>query len=316
MPSDSSVSRRTVLAGGVAAVGTSVLGTEGAAGAAAFKDAPWIDAHSHIWTPDISRSKLQPGMTVEDLAPKSFTADELMAVARPAGVGRVVLIQHTLFHGYDTSYLTDAWRRHPSVFRVVGMVDDLRPNAGRAMRQLMAQGVTGFRIVPRMGITDWLQTDGMTEMWQTAAETRQPMCCLVNPANLPEVAAACQRHPDTPVVIDHFGRVGIDGQIREAEVNQLCALAKHRHVKIKISAYYALGEKKPPHHELIPMIKRLYEVFGADRLMWASDCPYQLDGENNYPASIGLIRDVIDFVTDAERRQLLRTTAEETFFFA
>ena len=316
MPSDSSVSRRTLLAGGVAAVGTSVLGAEDATAAAAFQAAPWIDAHSHIWTPDTSRSKLQSGMTVEDLAPKSFTSDELMAVARPSGVGRVVLIQHALFHGYDTSYLTDARQRHPDVFRVVGMVDDLRPNAGKAMRQLLQHGVTGFRIVPRKGITDWLQTDGMTEMWQTAAETRQPMCCLVNPVNLPEVAAACQRHPDTPVVIDHFGRVGIDGQIREAEVDQLCALAKHRQVKIKISAYYALGKKKPPHHELIPMIKRLYEVFGAHRLMWASDCPYQLDGENNYQASIALIRDVIDFVTDDERRQLLRTTAEETFFYA
>ncbi|MDG1895739.1 MAG: amidohydrolase family protein [Fuerstiella sp.] len=312
MPSDSSVSRRTLLAGGVAAVGTSMLGADAAA---AVQDAPWIDAHSHIWTPDTSRSKLQPGMTVDDLAPKSFTAEELMAVARPSGVGRVVLIQHTLFHGYDTSYLTDAWQRQPDVFRVVGMVDDLRPNAGKAMRQLLKQGVTGFRIVPRKGVTDWLQTDGMTEMWKTAAETGQSMCCLVNPINLAEIGAACVRHPDTPVVIDHFGRVGIDGQIRESEVNQLCALAKHKHVKIKISAYYALGHKKPPHHELIPMIKRLYEAFGAERLMWASDCPYQLDGENNYIASIALIRDVIDFVTDAERRQLLRTTAEKTFFF-
>ena len=315
MPSYSSVSRRTLLAGGVAAVGTSVLGADGAVAAAAFQDAPWIDAHSHIWTPDTSLSKLQPGMTVDDLAPKSFTADELMAVARPSGVGRVVLIQHTLFHGYDTSYLTDAWHRQPDVFRVVGMVDDLRPNAGKAMRQLLKQGVTGFRIVPRKGISDWLQTDGMTEMWKTAAETGQSMCCLVNPANLPEIGTACVRHPDTPVVIDHFGRVGIDGQIRESEVNQLCALAKHKHVKIKISAYYALGHKKPPHHELIPMIKRLYEAFGAERLMWASDCPYQLDGENNYMASIALIRDVIDFVTDAERNHLLRTTAEKTFFY-
>lgn len=314
MSSDSSVSRRTLLAGGVAAVGTSVLGAENAA-AAAFDDAPWIDAHSHIWTPDTSQFKLQPGMTVEDLAPKSFTADELMAVAKPAGVGRVVLIQHTLFHGYDTSYLTDAWRRQPQRFRVVGMVDDLRPNAGRAMRQLLQQGVTGFRIVPRKGITDWLQTDGMTEMWKTAAQTRQSICCLVNPFNLPEVGAACGRHPDTPVVIDHFGRVGIDGQIRDADVSQLCALSKHRNVKIKISAYYALGNKQPPHHELIPMIKRLYETFGADRLMWASDCPYQLDGDNNYAASIALIRDVMDFVTDEERRKLLRTTAQETFFF-
>ena len=63
------------------------------------------------------------------------------------------------------------------------------------------------------------------------------------------------------------------------------------------------------------MIKQLFESFGAQRLMWASDCPYQLDDGNNYAASIGLIRDQIDFVTDDERKQLLCGTAEQTFFF-
>ena len=142
------------------------------------------------------------------------------------------------------------------------------------------------------------------------------MCCLTNPDNLPEVEAACKRYPDTPVVIDHFARIGIDGAIREPDLNNLCSLARHKNVKVKISAYYALGSKKPPHTELIPMIKRLYEEFGASRLMWASDCPYQLDGENNYGDSLKLIRESIDFVTDEERKQLLAGTAEETFFFA
>ena len=134
----------------------------------------WIDAHSHIWTPDTTHFQLQPGIGVDDLQPRSFTDDELMALAAPEGVDRVVLIQHTVFHGFDNSYLIDASRRHPDRFRVVGMVDDLRPNCGRAMKELLSQGVTGFRIAPRKGISDWLQTDGMTDMWKTAAETGQP----------------------------------------------------------------------------------------------------------------------------------------------
>ena len=312
MRSNQTVSRRSALLTGAAAVGTVLAAQSSNAGDA---NDSFIDAHSHIWSPDTSQFKLAPGMTVDDLAPRSFTADELMAVAGPNGVERVVLIQHTLFHGYDNSYLINAWRERPETFRVVGMVDDLRSNCGKAMKQFLKQGVTGFRIKPRKGITSWLETDGMTDMWKTAAETRQPMCCLINPENLPEVDAACRRHPATPVVIDHFARIGIDGTVHEADLKNLCALARHPEVKVKISAYYALGRKKPPHTELIPMIKRLYETFGADRLMWASDCPYQLDDGNDYKSSISLIRDTIDFVTDAERQQLLRTTAEETFFF-
>jgi len=103
---------------------------------------------------------------------------------------------------------------------------------------------------------------------------------------------------------------------READLKALCDLAKHKHVSVKISAYYALGEKKPPHLELVPMIKRLLECFGPDRLMWASDAPYQVQGENTYHDSIALIRERIDFLSAADREKLLRTTAERVFFFA
>lgn len=308
-----SMSRRKLLVAGAAVLGARTLNAN--ASATPRKDLPLIDAHSHIWSNDTSQFQLAPGMTTADLAPSSFTDEELMAVAEPEGVGRVVLIQHTLFHGYDNSYLIDAWRRHPDRFRVVGMVDDLRPNADRAMKQLLKQGVTGFRIRPRKGITNWLQTEGMQLMWKTAAETRQSMCCLINPTDLSAVNDACRQNPETPVVIDHFARIGIDGTIRDADVKSLCDLAQYRHVKVKISAYYALGRKQSPHHELIPMIKTLFEAFGADRLMWASDSPYQIDPENSYRSSISLIRDHIDFVSETERSLLLSGTAEKTFFF-
>jgi predicted TIM-barrel fold metal-dependent hydrolase len=312
MQSDSTITRRTALAAGAAAMG---LTQTSLAAKSDNNDTPWIDAHSHIWSPEVDRFPLQPGMTVENLSPRSFNAEELMEVATPEGVGRVVLIQHPPFHGFDNSYLIDAWRRYPEKFRVVGGVDDLRPYCGKAMKQLLQQGVTGFRIGPREGITDWLNTAGMKEMWQTAAETRQPMCCLIDAAHLPLIDAACQRHPETPVVIDHFARIGIDGEFRENEVADLCRLAIHPHVKVKISAYYALGNKQPPHTEIVPLIRRLLETFGANRLMWASDSPYQLARGNSYASSISLIRDRIDFVSETERRQLLQTTAEDTFFF-
>jgi len=314
MQSDSTITRRTAIAAGAAV--TVAMAQSASAGKSDNDDTPWIDAHSHIWTPDVDRFPLQPGMTIENLSPRSFNAEELMEIARPEGVGRVVLIQHPPFHGFDNSYLIDACRRYPDTFRMVGGVDDLRPNCGKAMKQLLKQRVTGFRIGPREGITDWLNTSGMTEMWKTAVETRQAMCCLIDAKHLPLLDAACRKYPETPVVIDHFARIGIDGEIRDNEVTDLCRLAAHPYVKVKVSAYYALGKKQPPHAELIPLIRRLCDTFGPNRLMWASDCPYQLTRGNTYASSISLIRDRIDFVTEAERRQLLRTTAEETFFFA
>jgi predicted TIM-barrel fold metal-dependent hydrolase len=306
------LTRREALAIGVAAMSLTGL-TAGA------DDAGWIDAHSHIWTPDTDRFPLASGQTKADLKPPSFTDDELMAVAGPEGVKRVVLIQHSIYYRFDNAYMLDAARRHPQRFRIVGMVDDTQPRPGEAMRRLLAQRVTGFRITPAIhkeAPERWLDTPGMHEMWETAAATRQAMCCLIHPHDLPGVGRMCAKHPDTPVVIDHFARIGHDGQFRDADVQALCRLARFKQVCVKVSAFYALGQKKPPYLELVPLIRRLFDAFGPQRLMWASDSPYQLQGGNTYGASISLVRDRLDFAPAENRQWLLRKTADRVFFFA
>ena len=276
----------------------------------------YIDAHSHIWTRDVKAFPLAQGKTVADLAPPSFTDDELLKVARPAGVDRVVLIAHGIYYRFDNSYLIAAAKRRPEVFRVVAMIDDARPHPEQRMRELLQQHVTGFRITPqRRGREKWLDNSGMRAMWKTAAETRQAMCCLINPEDLAAVDKMCVQNPNTPVVIDHFGRVGIDGTIREQDLRALCRLAKHPHVYVKISAYYALGKKKPPYRDLLPMIQRVYEAYGAERLMWASDSPYQVVDGHSYQASVDLVARAIDFVTAEERAALLGKTAERVYYF-
>jgi predicted TIM-barrel fold metal-dependent hydrolase len=275
----------------------------------------YIDAHSHIWTRDVKNYPLKDNQGVEVLDPPSFTTEELLKVAQKHNVQRVVLIAHSSFYGWDNSYMIDAWKQHPLRFRIVAMVNDAAKDPGGQMKLLKKQGVTGFRITPKIrGRKIWLDNDGMNTMWSTAAKTGQAMCCLINPEDLPAVDKMCAKHPDTKVVIDHFARVGVDGEIRDKDVKLLASLSKHKNANLKISAYYALGKKKPPHLDLLPMIKRMVEAYGCDRLMWASDAPYQIVGENNYTASIDLIRKHADFLSDTERLALLRGTAEKVFF--
>ncbi|MCA9065257.1 MAG: amidohydrolase family protein [Planctomycetaceae bacterium] len=310
------ISRRRAIAALTAATLTSPGVLSATARATPGTEDSWIDAHSHIWTTDVAHFPLREGVSVADLKPASFTDAELMEIAAPEGVRQVVLIQHHPYHGFDNSYLLDAVRRHPDRFRVVGMIDDRLPGVSEKMDSMLKQGVTGFRIGPREDHPRWHESEGLRMMWKTAARTRQSMCCLINPHEIRIVDQLCRSFPETPVVIDHFARIGMKGDVDEQDLSALCDLSAHPHVRVKISAYYALGAKKPPHHELVPMIRRLCDAFGAGRLMWASDCPYQLGDGNSYAASIRLIRDHIDFVSDAERQQLLRNTARETFFFA
>jgi predicted TIM-barrel fold metal-dependent hydrolase len=308
------MSRRGFLSTSVAASAAVALSARGLA-AAADDAGKWIDAHSHIWTPDVERYPLAEGATKADLAPPSFTADQLLELAQPAGVGRVVLIAHHKYYAYNNTYMIDEAARRPQVFRIVGLVDDSRPHPDATMRRLLDQRVTGFRITPWIRGAGWLDTPGMQAMWKCGAETRQAMCCLIDAENLDEVDAMCGKYRDTPVVIDHFARIGVDGMIRDEHVDKLCRLARHPQVRVKISAYYALGRKQPPHDELKPMTRRLFDAYGPQRLMWASDCPYQLAAPNTYDTSLAFIQQGLDFLSAGDRQWLLRGTAENVYFF-
>ena len=276
-------------------------------------DQAWIDAHVHVWTPETDRYPLAAGFRVDQMVPASFTPAELLAQARPCGVQRIVLIQMS-FYGFDNSYMLDTIAAHCGVFSGVAVIDDAAPDPAAEMRRLAARGVRGFRIYPRhLPLDRWLAGQGMQAMWRCGAEENLAMCHLIDPAALPSVDRMCEQHPETPVVIDHFARIGIDGTIREADLDNLCRLARHPRTYIKLSAYYALGAKQPPYLDLVPMIRRLLDAYGPERLMWATDCPFQV-AANSYDNSLALIRDRCDFLSDEDRRHLLRRTAERVFF--
>ncbi|MBI2823804.1 MAG: amidohydrolase [Planctomycetia bacterium] len=281
---------------------------------ATSKDAGAIDAHVHVWTPDTAKYPLAAGYRREEMKPPSFTPRELLAHARPCGVARVVLVQMS-FYGFDNSYLLDSMRAFPGVFSGIAVIDDGGRDPADEMRRLKSQGVRGFRIYPRnLSVDRWLAAPGMEAMWQCGGRERLAMCCLVNPDALAAIDAMCEKHPETPVVIDHCGRIGTDGEIRDRDVAQLCRLARHKHTAVKASAFYALGKKKAPYTDLAPMIRRLFDAFGPGRLMWATDCPYQVQEGHAYRDSIELVRSRLDFLSDADRQWLLQRAAERVFF--
>jgi len=276
---------------------------------------PYIDAHSHIWTPDTAHYPLAQGFTRDDMKPPSFTAEQLLGHCRPAGVGRVNLIQMS-YYEFDNSYMLDMIKLYPDRFVGTAIVDPLGPRPDAAMRELLPKGVRAFRIAPnysKLPPARWLEPAGYRAMFAEAAKTGQVLSCLINPDAFPEVDRMCRAYPDTPVIIDHLGRIGVDGTVRDADVDALCALAKHPKLLVKVGAFYALGKKTPPYLDLAPLIRRVVNAFGPSRCMWESDCPFQVDA-HRYVDSIALVRDKLDFLSPEDRQWLLVKTAENALF--
>ncbi len=272
---------------------------------------------SHIWTPDTAHYPLAPEFKAEDMNPRSFTAEELLAICTPSGVGRVNLIQMT-YYAFDNRYMLDMIKLYPDRFVGTAIVDPLGVDPGRAMRTIAPRGAHAFRLQPQYGKEPparWLEPAGYAAMFAAAAQTGQALSCLIDPAGFPEVDRMCRRFPETTVIIDHLGRIGAgaDGAIKDDDVAALCALAKHPKLYVKVGAFYALGKKKPPYTDLAPLIRAVVQAFGARRCMWESDCPFQVVTDR-YGDSLTLIRDNLAFLTPDDRDWLLFRTAEQTIF--
>jgi predicted TIM-barrel fold metal-dependent hydrolase len=317
-------SRRNFLALGAATVGAWTLtGCQEAVSPAPVDDEGddegYIDAHSHIWTDDVKRFPLGPWITPDKMEPARFTAEQLLAIAEPCGVQRVVLIQHAPYYGDDNAYLIDCARRFPDRFSIVAIVDERRSDLADRLRQLKQQGVRGIRIGPTRYADrslvkepdNWLKAQAMRKLWTLATDQDLILCPLINAEHLPTLEPMLRDFPDTKIVIDHFGHAHAD---QPAELDALRKLAEHRHVYVKASGFYKFGDRQAPYDDLAPMIKHVTEAFGAERVLWGSDCPYQVQSGNNYHDAVALLESGLDFLDASARRAILRDNAQRLFF--
>lgn len=310
--------RRSLLQGGIGAAACSSLSVFSSEAPCDERpvDLEWIDAHVHVWTGDTKSYPLAEGFTKEQMKPPSFAPSDLFGHCRPHGVSKIVLIQMN-FYTFDNRYMLDVMEKHPGVFSGVAIIDESSDDVPKQMSALKQKGVRGFRLyADQSNVSKWKTSRSMRRMWAAAADLNLAMCCLANPDALPEILAFSKEFPRTRVVIDHFARIGIDGTIRDADLNQLMKFVDRDETYIKTSAFYALGKKSPPYDDLGPMIQKLVTSFGSERLMWASDCPFQIENGHTYGASIDLIRNRLSFLTAEDKSHLLKDTAAKVFFSA
>lgn len=283
------------------------------AAAAEDKLPGWIDAHVHVWTPDTAKYPLDKAFKISDMQPPSFTPDELLAHCQPAGVDRIVLIQMN-FYGLDHRYMFDCMRDYPGRFSAVALIDHSANDVTDQARILVRQGARGFRLHSLGDANQWPDSDSMRRLWRAAADDGFAICPLINPEDIHVVDNLCSQFPETTVVVDHFARIGVSGKVEQDHLVELCRLARFPKVHVKTSAFYALGDKQAPYRDLLPMIRQVLDAYGPQRLMWATDCPYQVQGQHTYRASLDLILKEADFLSASDRQWLLRDTAKKVFF--
>src|SRR5437899_729079 len=110
---------------------------------------------------------------------------------------------------------------------------------------------------------------------------------------MPEVGALLERTPDLTTVIDHMADCPVD---QPAELEKLIALKRYPNVFVKISHAWSLSKQAYPWNDAQQHVKRLYESFGPQRLMWATDWPIVENSNATYAQALTLVRDDMKFL--------------------
>ena len=109
--------------------------------------------------------------------------------------------------------------------------------------------------------------------------------------------------------------------IKYVNASKIVEISKREHqiylknlkVDTKLKKYVqACKEMKALEDDLIPVVNRIIDAFGPDRLMWGSDSPYQVVLAT-YEDSISLVRDKLG-LSAADKQKILNDTPAKLFF--
>ena len=134
---------------------------------------------------------------------------------------------------------------------------------------------------------------------------------LIEPRHFPDIEALCARHPATSVIIDHFGRV-TPTEAGKPGADALVALSQHQNVYVKVSGFPVSSEADWPYRDMSPIVRRLIDSFGADRLMFATDFPH-IVAQCGYARGWQIADELLPALNDTERRWLLGGTVSKLF---
>jgi L-fuconolactonase len=299
--------RRQFVAASAAASTASVLAPHGFAQPQS-KLTPFIDSHVHVWKHDPAF----PFAAGANVPAEDASVEMLLDLMKANDVERTVIIQ-VIHYKWDNSYLASVLKRYPQTFKGVCRVNPEDPAAPDQLSRLTEeQGFHGVRLSPAAGAGgDWITGPLMPPLWKRCAQLKVPMTLLIPVTRVPQLHPLIEANPDLQVVIDHMADSPLD---HPEQLEMLLALAKYPHVFVKISHMWSLSKEAYPYADAAAQVKRLYDVFGATRLMAGTDWPISLP-KQSYAQTVALWREHMDYLPTQDHAQILSKTVQSVWPF-
>jgi len=227
------------------------------------------DAQVHVWAANTPERPWASGTRPHRANP--LTSEDLLREMNAAGVDRVVMVPPSL-DGTRNDLALAAAHAHAYRFAVMGKIDVKHVNAPERLAQWRTQpGMLGLRFnfkrAPQTlnsGDADWV--------WGVAQEAGVPIYVGVSHENVHVFDAIAERHPRLRLIFDHLALAsGVKDEVAFRDLDKLLVTARRPNIAVKVSALPCYTDAPYPYRNLHTHVRRVYDVFGPQRMMWGSD---------------------------------------------
>lgn len=226
------------------------------------------DAHVHVWGSPFPNRPFS-------WTPDPFRAADLLANFDRHGVSGGVDVT-PIMYGWDNSYgLRSAAAGR---LRVFGRFDPLAPRPAERLQAWMANDhAAGVRLTfYGTGLRQLDDPSALDPFW-SAAEDLGVRVAVFAPDALWTIVKIAEQHPSLRLVIDHLGLGVYAGCVDPfANHDALRHFAPFPQILVKISGAVEVSTESFPFVDVQDVVSGARGVFGADRLMWGSNCPVVL----------------------------------------
>jgi predicted TIM-barrel fold metal-dependent hydrolase len=279
--------------------------------AAPANSPPVVNGAEHAWVvrdpsfPIDAKMATCPG----NLPNYDYSAEYLLSEMKTYGVDHVV-ISHVCYYGRDNRYPSYAIKTYPGKFAAIGLLVGYRlyspadrENASRLERLVREDGLIGLRLSPIYDReTVWLDDPACYPLWKKAEQLGAVFNIFLAPHQVGQVANMAARFPGVNVVIDHMAMIDISAP-DSAGFGPLLDLARLPNVYIRTSLHNPSKTRRTPYRDVWPFLRRLYDRFGPQRLIWANFFEYII------------MKEMIPFFTAGDKEWILGRTAHRLYGF-
>lgn len=234
-----------------------------------------IDAHQHFWNFDVVPYAWPTEN--EKAIFRNIEAQELEPLLKQTGVDRTVIVQADDSYA-DTDYMLETAQKYDWVAGVVGWAPLNRPEEAQKKLEQYAQNpyFKGVRHLIHMEEDpNWVVSEEVIAGLKILAQFKMTFDIVsVLPVHLDHVPTLAEQVPELNMVIDHLSKPSIKEQLMEPWASQMKTAAQYPNVYAKISG---LNTAADPDNwsakDLKPYVDYVFDIFGAQRLMFGSDWP-------------------------------------------